>query len=353
MMGNSKRLLCVAALCLVSAVALAACGSGSSGTTDSSTAASGGEEGGSTTSKPSTDIVVGHVSPHLSNPTLAALNLGQQRAAEELGWKVRTLDAKLSPETQATALETLVNLKVNAITSWTLDPGTVEGDYQMASEADIPLVGFNSKSKFINTNVETELSSSCKPFEAQAAYIAEQIPKASVLVVGPPPVPPLEMRQHCFEDAAKKEGLSIIEGQNNLSDTPEGAQTLVQSMLTANPDAQAIWSYNDPSALGASAALQATGKQVWSGETEGVIVIGNNGDQNAIEAIKAGTMTLTYDENTFEAGVEAIKALEPVLAEGKPVSAMPKKMWVKSTMYDAANVDEYVLPANREVQASE
>lgn len=349
-MGSTKRLLCIAVLCLVSALALAACGSSgsssSSESTESTTAAGGGESGNA---PEKTNIVVGHVSPHLSNPTLAALNLGQQRAAKELGWTVRTLDAKLSPETQATDLETLVNLKVNAITSWTLDPGTVEGNYQKASEAGIPLVGFNSKSKYINTNIETELSSSCKPFEAEAAYIAKHVPKASVLIVGPPPVPPLEMRQHCFEEAAKKEGLSIIEGQNNLSDTPEGAQTLVQSMLTANPDAQAIWSYNDPSALGASAALQSIGKQVWSGETEGVIVIGNNGDSNAIEAIKAGTMTLTYDENTFEAGVDAIEVLKPVLAEGKPASSMPKKMWVKSTMYDAANVDEYVLPANREV----
>jgi ribose transport system substrate-binding protein len=120
-------------------------------------------------------------------------------------------------------------------------------------------------------------------------------------------------------------------------------------MFTAHPDLQAIWAYNDPSALGASAVMQASGKQVWSGTTEGVIVIGNNGDPNAIEAIKAGTLTLTYDENTFEAGVAAIEALKPVLAEGKPVSTLPKKLWVKSTMYDADNVDQYVLPSHRKV----
>ena len=354
-MGITKRLLCVAVLCLVSALALAACGSGGS-TTDDSTTASGGEAteaagGGGGEAKPeSTGIVVGHVSPNLSNPTLGALNLGQQEAAADLGWNVRTLDAALSPEKQVTSLETLLNLKVNAITTWTLDPGAVEGSYKQISDAKVPLVGFNSKSEFINTNVETELSSSCKPFEAEAAYIAKQVPGAEVLIVGPPPVPPLEMRQHCFETAAKKEGLSVLESQDNLEDSSSKSQVLVQSMLTAHPDAQAIWSYNDPSALGASAALQAVGKTIWSGENEGVIVIGNNGEPTAISALKEGTLTLTYDENTFEAGVEAINVLAPVLKEGKPASSMPKKVWVKSTMYDAENVDEYVPPANREVQ---
>ncbi|MBS1879435.1 MAG: sugar ABC transporter substrate-binding protein [Actinobacteria bacterium] len=337
------------------AVVVAACGSSSSTTSSQTTTeeTSGAEEaGGGGGETEATSIVVGHVSPNLSNPTLGALNLGQQKAAAELGWKVRTLDAALSPEKQVTNLETLLNLKVNAITTWTLDPGAVEGSYKQINDAKVPLVGFNSKSSFINTNVETELSSSCKSFEAEAAYIAERIPGAKVLIVGPPPVPPLEMRQHCFETAAKKEGLSVIESQDNLEDTSSKSQVLVQSMLTAHSDAQAIWSYNDPSALGASAALQAVGKPIWSGEKEGVIVVGNNGEPNAITALKEGTLTLTYDENTFEAGVEAINALEPVLKEGKPVSSMPKKIWVKSTMYDAENVGKYVPPSQRPVELS-
>jgi len=60
-------------------------------------------------------VVIGHVSPNLSNPTLAALDLGQQKAAEQLGWSVRTVDAGLSPDRQVSSIDTLINLKVEAL----------------------------------------------------------------------------------------------------------------------------------------------------------------------------------------------------------------------------------------------
>lgn len=349
-MNRRRRARAVAAALMACTlmVAVAACGEDNGNGNTTQTA---GEE--ATSSEPATDVVVGHVSPNLSNPTLGALELGQERAADALGWSLRTVDAGLSPEKQVNHLDTLMNLEVDAITDWTLDPGSVESSYQRIANADIPLVGFNSPSQYFNTNVETELSSSCDPFAAEAAYIAERIPGAKVLMVGPPPVPALEMRLECFESAAKEEGLNILERQDNLKDTSDSSQAVVQNMLTAHSDAEAIWSYNDPSALGAAAALQTAGEQAWSGDTEGVIVIGNNGDPDAIAAIEDGTMTLTYDENTFQAGVEAIKALEPVLAEGEPVSAMPKDVFVESIPYDAENIEDFVPNDQREVEIGE
>jgi ribose transport system substrate-binding protein len=326
---------------------VAACGS--SGGTD--TEAAGDAAGEEATQPQSGDgIVVGHVNPHLSNPTLQALKLGQERAAQALGWKVRTLDADLTPDKQVTSLDTLVNLDVGAITSWTLDPGAVEAAYQRASEADIPIVGFNSESDFINTNVKTELSSTCTPFQAQAAYIAERIPGAKVIVIGPPPVPALITRVKCFQAAAGKEGLTVLERQDNLKDTAQRSQELMQNLLTKHGDVQAIWAYNDPSALGASAALKAGGRQVWSGDTKGIVVIGNNADVDAIEAIKAGALTLTYDENTFQAGVEAIKALAPVLRDDESASSLPEQVVVESAPYDAGNVGDWKPAEQRRAQ---
>lgn len=296
------------------------------------------------------EVVIGHVNPNLSNPILQELRLGQERAAEKLGWRLRALDADLSPEKQVTNIDTLVSLNVDGITTWTLDPGAADAAYQRASEAGIPIVGFNSQSEFINTNVKTELSESCAPFEFEAEYIAERIPNATVLVIGPPPVPALQNRIDCFVEAAANQDLEILEQQNNLEDTAQRGQEVAQTMLTKHPDAQAIWGYNDPSALGAAAALQAMGKAIWSGDTEGVIVVGNNADSDAIAAIRADSLTLTYDENLFAAGVEAIKAFVPVYRDGEDVAAMPADVLVKGDPFDSENIDEWVPPDEREAE---
>jgi ribose transport system substrate-binding protein len=205
-------------------------------------------------------------------------------------------------------------------------------------------------SRFINTNVKTELSSSCTPFQREAAYIAQRIPRARVLVIGGPPVPALILRVRCFEAAARARGLQILDKQDNTSDVAGPAQRIAADMLTKHPDTQAIWAYNDPTALGAAAAVRGAGKAVWSGSREGIIVVGNNADRDAIAAIRARALTLTYDENTFEAGVAAIRALRPVLAGGRPVRAMPKQLLIKATMYDLSNVGRWVPPNRRPVR---
>ncbi len=318
------------------ALGLAACG----GDDDASEAAAG--DAGTK------QVVIGHVSPALSNPTLVALDRGQQQAAAELGWKVKTADANLSPERQVSAVDTMVNAHVDALTTWVLDPGPMTAALQRAHDAEMPVVTFNSPpSESVDTNVETELSSSCKPFEYEAKYIAERVPSASVLVIGPPPVPALVARVDCFTKAAKAAGLQVLERQDNTQDSADRSQAITQDLLTKHPDVDAIWGYNDPTAIGASAAVVGVGKKVWSGDRKGVIVIGNNGDVNAVEAVRGGTLTLTFDENAYEAGVAAIKALRPVLEDGKPTASMPRKVVIPSDPVDLSNVEEWVAPDQR------
>ncbi len=328
----TRRLALTLAAC---ALGLAACG----GEDDAPDAASDGGE---------KKVVIGHVSPALSNPTLVALNRGQQQAAAELGWEVKTADANLSPDRQVSGVDTMVNQRVDALTTWVLDPGPMTAALQRTHDAEIPVVTFNSPpSEHVATNIETELSSSCKPFEYQAKFIAERISGASVLVIGPPPVPALLARVDCFTEAAKAAGLKILERQDNTQDSAGRSQAIVQDLLTKHRKVDAVWGYNDPTAIGASAAAVGAGQKIWSGDQQGVIVIGNNGDVNAVEAVRNGSLTLTFDENAFEAGVAAIKALRPVLADGEPVAAMPKTVTIPSDPIDASNVEDWVAPDQR------
>ena len=71
------------------------------------------------------------------------------------------------------------------------------------------------------------------------------------------------------------------------------AQPIAQSMLTKYPDAQAIWAYNDPSALGAGAVVRSSGDKVWDGSQKGIIIEGANGSDEAAAGIKSGVITAT------------------------------------------------------------
>ncbi|UGS33835.1 sugar ABC transporter substrate-binding protein [Capillimicrobium parvum] len=355
---NCKRLdVAVATIAtLACALLLAACGSSDNESTSTSTSAAtatataAADAAATTATSGAEEVVIGHVSPNLSNPTLAALDLGQKRAAQQLGWSVRTVDAGLSPDRQVSSIDTLINLRVGALTTWVLDPGPVDAALGRTRDADIPVVTFNSPSELVNTNIKTELSTSCKPFSYEADYIAERIPGASVLVIGSPPVPALQFRIKCFTDAAKAAGLKVLDREDNMEDSAARSQAITQDLLTKYPDTDAVWAYNDPTAIGAAAAVTSAGRDVWSGDKEGVIVIGNNGDADAIAAIRAGALTLTYDENTFEAGAAAVEVLVPVLRDGKPVSSMPAERAIPSDPVDASNVEEWVAPEERAAQ---
>lgn len=295
-------------------------------------------------------IVVGESSPIASNPNQQAITFGQQQVAKQLGWKLKTLDANLSPDKQVADIDTFISLKVAGITSWTLDPGAADAVYQRAAKAGIPIVGFNSESKFIETVVKQETDTACAPFKDAAAYIAKRIPGAKMFVIGGPPVPSIFLRVRCFTQAAKANGLKVVAKQDNVKDRAETAQPIVENMFTKHPDVQAIWTFNDPSALGAAAVVQSRGKKAWSGNTKGIIIIGNNGSKEAIDAIKAGAMTVTYDSNSTEAGAAAIRALAVHVKLGKPISAMPKTVVIKATRYDISNADKYVPPLKRKVK---
>jgi ABC-type sugar transport system substrate-binding protein len=71
-------------------------------------------------------------------------------------------------------------------------------------------------------------------------------------------------------------------------------------------------------------------------------VVGINGTQEAIEAIEAGTVTVTYESSPLAAGEAAVAALEVAVADGGPRAEMPREVLVPWRRYDASNLDEYV-----------
>lgn len=298
----------------------------------------------------------GSIKVAYSDPTGAELGqqqlyAGFQLGAKQLGWGASQIDAALSSTKQVSDIQTMLNEKVTGIASWTLDQTAAAGAYQAAQKAGTPVVGINSSGAGIGTTVWWAINKcgTGSPIYETAAYIAKVYPHAKTLEIGGPPVPSIEAYVTCFTAAAKKYGLDVEAQQNNTNDTQSSAQPIIQSLLTKYPQTQAIWNYNDDTALGASAALTQVGKKVYTGKGSAkgsVIDFGINGDPDAITAIKQGRETGTWDTNNTATGLAAIKALSYYLGKTK-VKNPPKSLTVTSLMFTKANIGTYKPPNKR------
>ena len=292
---------------------------------------------------------LGESSPIASNPNQQAITYGQQQAAKHYGWTVKTLDANLSADKQVSDVDTFINLKVAGIVTWTLDPGAAGAAYKRALAAGIAIVDFGATLN-VSSSVFDERGYGCSMGVKAAGYIAKRIPKANVLVIGGPPVPSITNYTDCFVKSAKAMGLTILAKQYNVKDTAGTAQPIVQDMLTKYPKAQAIWAYNDPSALGAGAVVRSSGKTVWSeGKSKGIIVMGANGSADGAAGVKQGVITTTWDPLPETMGRIAVQVLAMHLVDGKPLTALPKIILIPMKAWDASNIASYVEPKKRPV----
>jgi ribose transport system substrate-binding protein len=293
---------------------------------------------------------IGESSPILSNPNQQAITHGEDLAAATFGWKVKTIDANLSADKQVSDTDTLVNLGVKGLITWTLDAGAAGAAYKRALDKGIPVVDYGSTLNVTST-VFDERGYKCTAGLKAAKYIAALVPKGKVLVIGGPPVPSITNYTNCFVKAAKSVGLTVAGKQDNVKDTAATAQPIVADLLTKNPDVNAIWTYNDPSALGAGAAVRSAGKKAWvAGKTGGVVITGANGSSDAAAGVKSGLITATWDPQPNMMGTIAVQLLAIHLKDGKPISAMPKLVVIPIRAWDAKNIKTYVDPLKRKLK---
>jgi ribose transport system substrate-binding protein len=281
---------------------------------------------------------IGEACAFADGPAVAPITLGQRRRAAELGWEFTSLDASLDPPLQVEQVDELVALGVDGLTTWTLDVELAEPAYERAVAAGIPIVAFNSESPSVTTVIRQRADSEA-PAEDAARYIAERVENARVLVVGGPPIPALIARTERFLQAAVQAGLTVVGRDDNVGDVEETAVPVIEGLLREQPNVDAVWCFNDYTAVAAGKVLARRGAPIWSGRGRGVIVSGISGAPLAIQAIRDGSVTLTYDSLPVDAGRAAVDVLDSILVRGEQP---PREVWVDTVRYDATNIDSFV-----------
>jgi len=339
-----NRLRKAAAVLFVFGLIAAACSdNGNDETTGGTTTAGGTTSGSGGTSAPAKQYTIGFTNPIASNDQLHTLQEAIEARAEAMGSKVISLDDNLDVNKQISDIDQLVTQKVDAIIVFPLDPNAITPAVERAQAAGIKTIG-------INATLGNEGAADAKPFDAAvnqgekemaegtAQFVIDQLGgKGNVLGIGLGiPVPTIEYQMQVMEDEVTKGGLKWLDRVDNPTDDAAGAQPVVEQALLRFPDVNAIMAYNDPSALGAVAAVKASDQQ---GD---IVITGANGV--ALDQVRSGDIALSYDLLPWVQGICYVNVITDLLtgADVPVTTTAPVQQITADTVDDVQPWDDAI-----------
>ena len=127
-------------------------------------------------------------------------------------------------------------------------------------------------------------------------------------------------------------GIELVASQSGDFARAQGQQVMEQ-LLQANPEVDAVYAHNDEMAMGAIQALKDAGRK----PGEDVLVVSIDGTHDALQAIIDGELGATVECNP-RFGPLAFDTIEKFLA-GEPI---PTKITVMDGFFDSSNAEEFI-----------
>ena len=93
------------------------------------------------------------------------------------------------------------------------------------------------------------------------------------------------------------EKLDVVAKQTANFDRTEGLNTM-ENLIQGNPDIKAVFAHNDEMALGALQAIQSSGRDV--------LVVGFDGNEDAMTSIRNGNLSATVAQQVVQAGADVL-----------------------------------------------
>lgn len=257
-------------------------------------------------------ITVGLSISTLNNPFFVSLRKGAEDEAKKEGVTLITVDAQNDPAKQQASVEDLIQKKVSVILINPTDSSAVANVVKEATDKGIKVISLD---RSVNgAEVSSHIASDNKVGGKMAAdFLVEKLGgKGNVVELqGIPGSSAANERGAGFDtEVAAKGGVKIVTKQPADFDRAKGL-SVMENIIQSNKDIQGVFAQNDEMALGAVKALQAAG-------LKNVAVVGFDATDDAIAAVKAGTMAATVQQQPEligQYGVETAKKL----VDGQPV----------------------------------
>ena len=264
--------------------------------------------------------VVGMKGPGAGNPFWAAVEKGAKDEGAKLGVDVVVVapPAESDVQAQITQIEDLIAQKVSGIALAPTDPNALAPVVDAAKAAGIPVVFVDTKG--INEGVTFIGTDNAAGAALAADFMCKNLPQGSEVAIlqGLISQSTGQARAEGSKKGLEACGLKVVAEQTAEWDRAKG-QSVMENILTGNPNIKGVFASNDNMALGAVEALKAAAK------LKDVMVVGFDANPDAAASILAGEMTASVAQapgNIGGFGVKALadlkagKTIEPVIDTG-------------------------------------
>ncbi|UGA57573.1 ribose ABC transporter substrate-binding protein RbsB [Vibrio sp. VB16] len=259
----------------------------------------------------------------LNNPFFVSMKDGAEKKAKELGYKLIVLDSQNDPSKELSNVEDLTVRGVKAILINPTDSDAVSNAIRMINGTNIPVLTLDRGAS--RGKVASHIASdNVVGGELAGNFIVEAIgDNAKVIQLeGIAGTSAARERGEGFMNAVKGSKMELLATQPADFDRTKGLNVM-ENLLAANPDVQAVFAQNDEMALGALRAVQASSKDV--------MIIGFDGTDDGIAAVKRGDLAATVAQQPELIGALGVETADKIL-KGETVETyipVPLKLVLK------------------------
>ena len=248
----------------------------------------------------------------LNNPFFVTLQEGAQAKAAELGMELIVVDAGDDSAKQASDIEDLISKNISVLIVNPVDSDAVAPSVEDAIAKDIKVVAVD---RMVNgVDVDCSIASDNVAGAQMAAdYIVELVGEGAKVaeLQGVNGASATIDRGEGFHKVAD-EKLDVVASQTANFNRAEG-MSVMENILQANADVKAVFAHNDEMALGAVEAV--SGKDI--------VIAGFDATDDAIAAVKEGTMACTVAQKPDLMGATAVETAQKLMNGETVEKSMP------------------------------
>lgn len=265
----------------------------------------------------------------LNNPFFISMEEGAKKAAGKAGVEliVQAPEREIDVEKQMQIVENLITQRVDAILIAPSGSKEIVPAIKKANDAGIPVIAVDTK---VDEKAMKEQGAHVEAFigsdnEEGGRIAGEYVVKALngkgkvAILEGIPGHETGDARLRGFREAVDKTDIEVVASLTANWERAEG-YNVMQNILQAHPDIDAVFACNDMMALGALEAIEAAGK---GGE---ILIIGFDATDEAKTAIKEGRMTGSVAQYPSEMGRLGVEKAVELLNGGKIEKYIPTKV---------------------------
>ncbi len=330
-----KRIGALAMTAAISAATLTGC-AGSSGGSGSG---SGGSADGS--------AKIGYINLADTDVFCMSRRDAFKAAAEAEGWSVECTDGNNDVQKQIDQARSFIAKGVDVLIIVPCDAAGIVPAVQEANSAGVPIILFGNNAEGTDLDYTFIGSPHTESGRMEGEYFAQILPENANIcyLAGTAGLDHAAMRRDGMKQAfaeAGRDDITILDDQDGDYVKDEGmriTQAWIQKFGTGTGtvDFAGIIAANDQMALGAMEALKGAGVTCGTGEGQ-VAIAGIDGTDEALQAVKDGTMAQTVLQDAPGQGAAAVEVIKTYLAGETPDA----EVLVPYVSITAENVDEYL-----------